>query len=1400
MDGLSAAANAFAVIQLAASVAGLCAKYAAGVRDARRDISRLQVETEALQRILKGLDETTIGRASSPSSSTSDDLAFAVQQCQFTLSDLVARLDPPEDSTGKRLMSRFGLRALKWPLKNHEVDKIIDALSRHKTTIVLALTREQRESTTAIEKAYLTDRLPVAEDAAFNSHLWEQKPRCLEGTRASLVTQIKIWSQGPWSEPIFWLRGMAGTGKSTVALTIAHHLHENGLLGGSFFFSRGRGDLGSARKLFTTIASQLAAAAPGFKATLSAILSESPNIIRDGLQDQWNKLIIQPLNALPTTEKPKTCVMIIDALDECDDEDAIRLLLRLLPQIKLVTAVRLRILITSRPESLINLGFRRLPQDDHRDFALHEIEPDITEKDISHFLSTEFETIRLNYEIEQEWPDIESVQLLVKKSSCLFIYAATVSRFVQTSKYSHPEERLTLLLEGSIFPNSPEGQLDAMYMQILKQSVLGDSDGLEKEELAKHFREIVGSIVVLFDALDVCTLCELIGHPEKRLRAVLSNLHSVLDVPVTGNRPIQLLHPSFRDFLTNQKRCTDELLWTDEKSTHKDLFMKCMDVLSQHLKSDICDLKYPGTLAKDVKKSKIDSVFPSFVQYACRYWIDHLIKTEITNDCTNVVHDFMETHFLHWLEGLSLMGLTAEGVLMLSALEKAITALESRTLEMIQDAKRFALSNKPVIEEAPLQIYSSALLFTPENSLIRRCYESYIPAWISQKPKVSQNWSSLLQTIDCGSRLMKHVSISPDGKLIASSALRGEVKLWYTATGAPYCVLGNSDLYIADLTFTPDSSALLITSDSSIVRCNIPTGETSVMSIPQGSGTTRGRTALSSDCSLLALKNGYSQIEIWDMKAESMTSTFMDPDSSLITGAAFSPDGKQLATANHKGHIYIRQLAAGLMVQNLWTNEGNNSIAFSTDGQFIISWSSQQLGFKLWNCSTWEMYNMETGNVNILNVAFSPKEGLIACVCTGDIVKIFNATTRQEVGCLTGHLGYVTDIAFTPDGKSIASVSHDGTLKIWDSIPEGAIPVNDSLMTADQCEISFDGRFAVSSSVNGTVRIRNRATGSVIHQHEYREYIRQLVFSPDNTLIAVNPDYSETTVVDIASGRARFSIGIADDIQRRDVAFSPDSKLVAYAQGHSIIVKKTLTGEEYCTLHEDRGGVMAIAFSPDGNGIASGSTEHTMRVWSIAAKEKSYTLEVTVDARLDDGYPFADIKFSSDGKLVACVFPYSSSVTLWEPITGEVRSYKPQPNTSVGYIAISPDKKLIAALKKGGLVDIWDIATGDRVRTCGIEHQFPYHIYFDSIYFTPDAICLKNIKGLWSHPLSDESGTKSDSANMHFTGTWIVWRGQNILRLPPGYRDAVVAVRGDVIVLENGNTAVIEFDRKELTF
>lgn len=144
MDGLSAAANAFAVIQLAASVAGLCAKYAAGVRDARRDISRLQVETEALQKILKGLEETTIEGVSSPPSSTSDDVAFAVQQCQFTLSDLMARLDPQEDSTGKRLMSRFGLRALKWPLKSHEVDKIIGALSRHKTTIILALTREQR--------------------------------------------------------------------------------------------------------------------------------------------------------------------------------------------------------------------------------------------------------------------------------------------------------------------------------------------------------------------------------------------------------------------------------------------------------------------------------------------------------------------------------------------------------------------------------------------------------------------------------------------------------------------------------------------------------------------------------------------------------------------------------------------------------------------------------------------------------------------------------------------------------------------------------------------------------------------------------------------------------------------------------------------------------------------------------------------------------------------------------------------------------------------------------------------------------------------------------------------------------------------------------------------------------
>jgi hypothetical protein len=143
MAGLGEAASIIAVIQAADRILCLCGTYASAVRDAKKDIELLAAEVEALQKVLKCADEMADASPLKLSTSESvlEGLAGSIKQCRSALGALESQLDP---GNGRKILSRFGIRALKWPFKKQDVTKVIKALSRHKETIILALNMNQR--------------------------------------------------------------------------------------------------------------------------------------------------------------------------------------------------------------------------------------------------------------------------------------------------------------------------------------------------------------------------------------------------------------------------------------------------------------------------------------------------------------------------------------------------------------------------------------------------------------------------------------------------------------------------------------------------------------------------------------------------------------------------------------------------------------------------------------------------------------------------------------------------------------------------------------------------------------------------------------------------------------------------------------------------------------------------------------------------------------------------------------------------------------------------------------------------------------------------------------------------------------------------------------------------------
>jgi len=195
-----------------------------------------------------------------------------------------------------------------------------------------------------------------------------------------------------------------------------------------------------------------------------------------------------------------------------------------------------------------------------------------------------------------DWPGTQKLRLLVERSSGLFIYAATVCRFIHDPRWL-PEKRLNIVLQGSDDGQSPEERLDEIYIQILESSVFGDCNKKEKDVLSRRFRNVVGSIIILFDSLSTIVLKSLSPALSESIDITLEPLKSLLNVPDDRTAPIRLLHPSFRDFLVNQKRCGVEHFWIDERKAHHDVAKSCLELMSKTLKRNICRLETPGTFS-----------------------------------------------------------------------------------------------------------------------------------------------------------------------------------------------------------------------------------------------------------------------------------------------------------------------------------------------------------------------------------------------------------------------------------------------------------------------------------------------------------------------------------------------------------------------------------------------------------------------------------------------------------------------------------------------------------------------------------------------------------------------------------------------------------------------------------
>ena len=463
-----------------------------------------------------------------------------------------------------------------------------------------------------------------------------------------------LWARVPQAQNVFWLNGLAGTGKSTITQSFSEMVAGDGLLGASFFCSRDYLNRQELNNIFPTLAYQLACHYPHFRSHIITTLKKDPTIVHSSLISQLENLLVNPLSG-----ETIPCVIIIDALDECiDDQPASAILSVLGRYVQQLSPVKF--FITGRPEPRIRTGFRLpLLQPITQIFSLHEVESSSVNNDIQLYLTQRLITIakdRSDLDLPDPWPHDYEIEVLTKKSSGLFIFASTLIRFVG-SEHHKPDERLDLIVSGA---NSTihEGRagIDSLYSQILLHAF----PDVHESEVLDKMRQVLGTIVLAFNPLSQRELSTILGLSTSLISTTLRHLHSVILVPADESKEIRVFHKSFPDFLQDHQRCTDSRFHINPTTYHGALAFSCLKLMKK-LDRNPCSLP-PFITNKDVPNlpQLLKHKLSDALRYACSHWARHLrLSPTSSNDWTYQVI-VLAINMLEsappWIEVMSLEG------------------------------------------------------------------------------------------------------------------------------------------------------------------------------------------------------------------------------------------------------------------------------------------------------------------------------------------------------------------------------------------------------------------------------------------------------------------------------------------------------------------------------------------------------------------------------------------------------------------------------------------------------------------------------------------------------------------------------------------------------------------------
>ncbi|KAI2470746.1 quinon protein alcohol dehydrogenase-like superfamily [Annulohypoxylon bovei var. microspora] len=727
-------------------------------------------------------------------------------------------------------------------------------------------------------------------------------------------------------------------------------------------------------------------------------------------------------NILQDPELPST-ILVIDALDEC--ETHLRQLLDLI--VKIPHRSNIKWLLSSRNRVDIE---RKLGPDQSRTRLSLELKSnadhvsDAVDAYIDHCISN-IPGLQNNADLQTQ-----TRNQMREKACGTFLWVGLVAQELKEAHHWELEDIINELPVG----------LEELYGRMMQQ-ILG-----LKRQTPKYCLEVLSTVATTYRPLCLKELAALSGLSN----GPFGSQDTINVVKLCGSfltiqeDYIFIIHQSAQDFLYEKESTT--IFPRGVKATHYNIFSRSIQTMSQTLRPDVYDLEDWGISPNEIVPPSPDPL--ADLGYSCIYWVDHLAEylpgrqsqcKDLRDD--GIVNEFIQQHYLHWLEALSILESVPNGISAITKLNRITQNTGEQLSRFVQDATRFIRYSKQAIESSPLQVYGSALIFSPSQSIIRSRFQSEVPPWLLLKPAVDDQWGACLATCEGHNSSVRSVAFSPDGSRVASCTtfFDREIKIWDVTTGECTITLKcppveepdkdtDEDLSVA---FSPDGSQLIASwglslSNRKITKVwDVTTGEctATLNNLPVECSTHEvPGIAISPNGNLRAFFSIREEsIEIRNIETDSYVATFEGHNGGILA-AAFSPDGSRLASGSEDKTVRIWDMAT---TAYLATPKGHeyavSSVTFSPDGSRLASYSDNKT-IKIWDTTTGECIATYEGYDSwIWSITFLPDESRLASFLENQTIKIWDITTGE---CTATHCNLDSSKVFSHDGRCLLLDPH----------------------------------------------------------------------------------------------------------------------------------------------------------------------------------------------------------------------------------------------------------------------------------------------------------------------------------------------------------------------------------------